>query len=32
MNIIGRAMVALVTTILYITIDIPMAIFTRENI
>lgn len=32
MVFIGRALVALVTTTLYVTVDIPLAIFTKGNI
>lgn len=32
MTIIGRALVTLVTTVLFVTIDLPLAIFTKENI
>lgn len=32
MNLIGRALITLVTMTLYVTIDLPIAIFTKESI
>lgn len=32
MYTIARGMIALVTTFLYVTVDIPVAIFTKGNI
>lgn len=32
MVIIGRALVAITTTLLYVTVDLPLAVITKENI